>query len=130
MTSVLVASVAQIPPGSVLGVQIAKKSATVIGRARAEGPPDTMPVAVIHSADDEWFAMGDQCPHRPYLLSGGALKGCEPECPGHGSRFNPVTGHAINPPAQGSVPTYPVTVTGDQVFIELSEPDADPSGRE
>jgi len=83
-------------------------------------------VVVVHTADGEWFAAGDQCPHRPYLLSGGSLYGCQLECPGHGSRFDTQSGQSLNPPAVGAVPTYPVTVTGEEVYIELPTPDPEP----
>jgi nitrite reductase/ring-hydroxylating ferredoxin subunit len=41
------------------------------------------------------------------------------ECWLHGSRFDLRTGAPTGLPATKSVPTYPVTVIGDDVFLKL-----------
>ena len=41
------------------------------------------------------------------------------ECPKHGSEFDVMTGAAITLPAVKPVQTFPVRVTGDDVWIEV-----------
>jgi 3-phenylpropionate/trans-cinnamate dioxygenase ferredoxin subunit len=43
------------------------------------------------------------------------------ECPQHGSRFNLVTGKVTGLPAVIPATTYPVTVDGQDVFVEVPE---------
>jgi len=134
MTSLPVARVDQIPPGSTLGIQIELPAgvpggaAKVIGPSQAGGPPGSVPVVVVHTADDQWFALGDICSHRPILLSMGQLEGCQLECPGHGARFDLRTGQPLNPPAMAAVPTYPVSVRDQQVWVDLGVSVAGSSG--
>jgi 3-phenylpropionate/trans-cinnamate dioxygenase ferredoxin subunit len=43
------------------------------------------------------------------------------ECPQHGSRFNLVTGKVTGLPAVIAATTYPVTVQGGDVYVEVPE---------
>jgi 3-phenylpropionate/trans-cinnamate dioxygenase ferredoxin subunit len=43
------------------------------------------------------------------------------ECPQHGSRFNLVTGKVTGLPAVIAATVYPVTLDGDEVFVEVPE---------
>jgi 3-phenylpropionate/trans-cinnamate dioxygenase ferredoxin subunit len=43
------------------------------------------------------------------------------ECPQHGSRFNLVTGKVTGLPAVIPATTYPVSVEGDEVYIEVPD---------
>ena len=76
-------------------------------------------VAVVRDEDGELHAISDICSHGQVSLSDGEIEGCTVECWLHGSRFDLRTGAPIGLPATKSVPTYPVTVIGDDVFLKV-----------
>ena len=80
---------------------------------------DGRPIAVVHT-DGEWFAVSDICSHADVSLAEGDIDGCTLECWLHGSRFDLRTGAPSGPPATTPVPTYPVTVEGDTVFVTVA----------
>ena len=89
--------------------------------------PDTPVKATVGDVDvvvvrvgDEVYALRDECSHAAIALSEGEVDGCEIECFLHGSRFDMRTGKPVNPPATVPVPTYPVTVTGDTVYVDVT----------
>ncbi|MDR1800006.1 MAG: non-heme iron oxygenase ferredoxin subunit [Bifidobacteriaceae bacterium] len=111
-----------IPKGQVAGFQIrlwGPDGPHVTGPSVVGGPGDTIPVAVAHTRDDRWYAIGDLCSHGPVRLSEGALEGCNVECWSHGSRFDLATGQPVNFPATDPVPTYPVGLQDGAVYIEI-----------
>jgi len=65
------------------------------------------------------YAVFDTCSHADVSLSEGEVEDGTVECWLHGSRFDLRTGAPIGLPATKSVPTYPVTVIGDDVFLKL-----------
>ena len=65
------------------------------------------------------YAIDDTCSHADVSLSEGDVEDGTVECWLHGSRFDLRTGAPIGLPATKSVPTYPVTVIGDEVFLKL-----------
>ncbi|HTL24540.1 MAG TPA: non-heme iron oxygenase ferredoxin subunit [Mycobacteriales bacterium] len=67
------------------------------------------------------YAIGDTCSHADVSLSEGDVEDGTIECWLHGSRFDLRTGAPIGLPATKSVPTYPVTVIGDDVFLKLEK---------
>ena len=69
-----------------------------------------------------YFAAGDGCPHAGGSLSDGYLEGEEVECPLHGSLFSVRTGDNTGPPATEGVPTYQVTVDGDDLMVGPASP--------
>ena len=79
-------------------------------------------VCLARTEDGELFAVDDTCTHEDESLSEGWVEGDCIECPAHNSIFDLRTGDAITLPATDPVPTYPVTVDGDDVLVEL--PDA------
>ncbi len=81
-----------------------------------------MRVCLARTEDGELFAVDDTCTHEDESLSEGWVEGDCIECPAHNSVFDLRTGDAITLPATEPVPTYPVTVDGDDVVVEL--PDA------
>jgi 3-phenylpropionate/trans-cinnamate dioxygenase ferredoxin subunit len=83
--------------------------------------PGTIAVAVAHTVDDTWHAIGDVCSHGPVLLSEGDMAPCALECWGHGSFFDLVTGEPENLPATAPVPTFPVSLDQGQVWVEIPE---------
>lgn len=102
MTAHPVCSVSEVPEGSAHRV--------VVG---------AVPIAVVHTEDD-WFAVSDVCSHADVSLSEGEVDGCTVECWLHGSRFDLRTGQPSGPPATTAIPTYPVSVEGDTVFVTVA----------
>jgi 3-phenylpropionate/trans-cinnamate dioxygenase ferredoxin subunit len=82
---------------------------------------DGIEVVVIRH-DDELFALRDECSHAAVKLSEGDVEDCEIECWLHGSTFSLRTGEAMNLPATEPVAVYPVTVDGDDVLIDVTNP--------
>ena len=76
-------------------------------------------ICLAHAEDGSFYALGDICTHEEYSLSDGELWGLEVECPAHGSRFNLLTGDVTGLPAVVPARTYPVSVEGDDVYVEL-----------
>ena len=97
-----VCSVTDIPPGTAHRVEV-------------EG----LPIAVVNT-EGQWFAVSDICSHADVSLAEGEVDGCTLECWLHGSRFDLRTGQPSGPPATTPVPTYPVHVEGDAVFVTVA----------
>jgi 3-phenylpropionate/trans-cinnamate dioxygenase ferredoxin subunit len=69
---------------------------------------------------DGFYAIDDVCTHENFLLSGGEMvENCEVECPQHGSRFNLKTGSVTGLPAVIPAKTFPVTVEGSDVYVDV-----------
>ena len=80
---------------------------------------DGTEICLAHAEDGGFYAIADVCTHEEYSLSDGELWGLDVECPAHGSRFNLRTGVVTGLPAVIPARTYPVTVEGDDVFVEI-----------
>ena len=80
-----------------------------------------MDIALIRDGD-EIYAILDECSHQSIALSEGEVEGCEIECWLHGSRFDLRTGKPLALPATEPVPIYPVTVDGDDVYVDVHNP--------
>ncbi|AZI57295.1 bifunctional 3-phenylpropionate/cinnamic acid dioxygenase ferredoxin subunit [Nakamurella antarctica] len=78
------------------------------------------PIAIFHTENGEVLAIDDTCTHQDASLADGWLEGCEVECPLHASKFNLRTGVVDAPPAKRGVRTHLVTVTNDEIYVELS----------
>ena len=81
---------------------------------------DGVDVAVVHADDGNFYAVRDECSHAAVALSEGEVDGCTLECWLHGSRFDLRTGKPVNLPATEPVQTYPTTIDGDTVLVDLS----------
>jgi 3-phenylpropionate/trans-cinnamate dioxygenase ferredoxin component len=81
---------------------------------------DGQPVAVVRTEDGEVHAIGDTCTHADVSLAEGEVEDCSIECWLHGSRFDLRTGRPTALPAIRPVPVYPVTVEGDDVFVDVT----------
>ncbi len=79
------------------------------------------PIAVVRVGDDV-FAIGDTCSHQRISLSEGEVDvtSLEIECWKHGSCFSLKTGEPASLPANKPVPVYPVTIDGDDVYVEIT----------
>jgi len=79
------------------------------------------PVCLAHAEDGKFYALNDICTHEEFSLCDGELWGMDVECPQHGSRFNLVTGTVTGLPAVIPAKTYPVSLEGQDVFVEVPE---------
>ena len=64
------------------------------------------------------YAIEDVCTHDGGPLDQGELEGETVVCPRHGATFDVRTGDALTLPAVVPLMTYPVTVEGDDVFVD------------
>jgi nitrite reductase/ring-hydroxylating ferredoxin subunit len=62
---------------------------------------------------------GDHLHPYPLTLSEGDVQGTKVTCPWHGAHFDLKTGAVLGPPAQKGVPSYKVTVEGDDIKVEV-----------
>jgi len=102
VSGVPAAALVDVPDGGVLAVEV-----------------DGVEIALVRDGDDV-YAVRNECSHAAIPLSEGDVEGCEIECWLHGSRFDVRTGKAINLPATQPIATYPTTVEGDTVMVDLS----------
>jgi 3-phenylpropionate/trans-cinnamate dioxygenase ferredoxin component len=93
---------ADVPPGSVVGVEL-----------------DGTPIAVVHGQDGSFHATYDECSHAQIPLSEGEVEDCTLECWLHGSRFDVRTGQPTGLPATEPVPVYPVEIHDGDVYVSL-----------
>lgn len=96
-----VAKVDQIPEGTTLQVVV-----------EGEG-------VLLCRCGGELYAIEDVCTHDGGALDQGRLQGCTIECPRHGAQFDVRTGEVLALPAIVGVATYPVTIEGDDVYVEI-----------
>ncbi|HEY4440461.1 MAG TPA: non-heme iron oxygenase ferredoxin subunit [Candidatus Elarobacter sp.] len=75
---------------------------------------------LLCNVDGEIYAIEDVCTHDGGPLDQGELEDCRIMCPRHGAMFDVKTGAALTPPAVVPVETYPVTIDGDQISVEVS----------
>ena len=76
------------------------------------------PVCVARS-QGQVFAILDVCSHADVALSEGDVEDGKIECWLHGSLFDLRTGEPSGLPATRPVPTFPVTVEGDDVLVQM-----------
>ncbi len=76
------------------------------------------PVCLARSGG-EVFAISDVCSHADVALSEGDVEDGKIECWLHGSQFDLRTGQPTGLPATRPVPTFPVTVEGDDVLVQM-----------
>ena len=96
-----VASLSELADESAVRVEVAGKPVCL---ARSEG---------------EVFAVSDICSHADVSLSEGDVEDGTVECWLHGSRFDLRTGAPTGLPATKPVATYPVTIEGDDVLVDV-----------
>jgi 3-phenylpropionate/trans-cinnamate dioxygenase ferredoxin component len=87
--------------------------------ARSAGGEAGIPICLAHAEDGGFYALNDVCTHEEFSLCDGELWGMDVECPQHGSRFNLQTGKVTGLPAVIPAQTYPVSVEGGDVYVDL-----------
>ena len=75
----------------------------------------------VFNCNGQILAIEDRCSHDNGPLVEGELDqdDCTVECPRHGSRFDLHTGKPLTLPAYVPVETFPVTVDGDIIKLEV-----------
>jgi 3-phenylpropionate/trans-cinnamate dioxygenase ferredoxin subunit len=116
VAKIRVAAKSEIAPGGVLTCWLDKRR-----------------IALVCSDKGELYALSDFCPHQQAPLATGRLDyvtdaedvgqyhltGTQVlRCPWHGYEFDLVSGRALADPERFRVKTYPVTVEGDDIFVE------------
>jgi nitrite reductase/ring-hydroxylating ferredoxin subunit len=99
-------------------VRVAALTEVVPGRPRlveAEGAR-----VVLVRVGDQVHALGEACAHKGGPLAEGKLSGTRLACPWHGWMYDVRTGQCVFPGRGAAVPSYPVRVEGDDVFVELA----------
>ncbi len=100
---VSVGMVEDLPKGRVMAVEV-----------------DGTPVAVVHAADDNFYAIYDECSHAAVALSEGEVDGCTLECWLHGSRFDLRTGEPSGLPATEPVEVFPVQIRDGEIYVDVN----------
>lgn len=88
---------------------------------------DGLPVALAN-VDGTIYAFGDSCRHEGGPLSAGLLIGTTVTCPWHGWVYDLRSGKSIVPPVGLRIPTYPVTIEGEAIMIEIDWPEPEAQG--
>ena len=70
----------------------------------------------LFNVDGTFYALDNTCLHRGGPLGEGELEGAVVTCPWHGWRFDVTTGACELTP-EAKVPTYPVKVEGQDVYV-------------
>jgi len=96
---------------------VAKKSALAPG-AMVRVVIDEVAI-LLCNVDGSLYAVADVCTHDGGALDAGELEGSRVMCPRHGAYFDVTSGKALTLPAIFPLPTYPVRVEGDDVYIDL-----------
>ena len=77
-------------------------------------------IGVFRTADDEIFALRDECPHKGGPLSQGIVHGRKVTCPLHSWNIQLDSGEAVAPD-EGCVARFPVKVEKNRVFVQLAD---------
>lgn len=102
MQKIKIATKNELPPGKMKEYRVAGK---VIALANTEG---------------EIRAFEGYCTHEKCSLAGGFLDGYTLTCYCHGASFDITTGEVLAPPAKDPLKTYPVTIEGEDIMVEIS----------
>jgi len=107
MAAEKVAQVSELPDGSPVRVEVAG-----------------VPVCLVRIGEDV-KAVHDTCSHQQWSLSDGLVWGNGIECSLHGSTFDLDSGAPSSLPATTPIPTFPVTIDGDHVLVDVDAPTND-----
>ena len=73
----------------------------------------------LFNVDGTYFAIANACTHVGGPLGEGSLIGKGVTCPLHGAQFDVTCGKSISGPARGDAKSFPVSLVGNDVFVEL-----------
>jgi 3-phenylpropionate/trans-cinnamate dioxygenase ferredoxin component len=76
---------------------------------------------LVANVGGTFHAVGNICTHHEAELAEGFLdeNECTVECPLHNAVFSLESGEALESPAEVPIPTFPVTVEDDVIYIEF-----------
>ena len=94
-----VASLSDLPPGEMAGVEVDDES------------------VLVANIDGKVCAISNICSHAEALLSDGYLDDNLIECPLHGAVFDVTDGSVQEGPASVDVECYSVSVDGDDIYV-------------
>jgi nitrite reductase/ring-hydroxylating ferredoxin subunit len=81
---------------------------------------------VVANLDGEFVSFSNTCTHRGGPMGEGMLlPGGVVECPFHGGQFSARTGEVVAAPPEEPLPSYPVRVEGDDIYVAV-EPAQEP----
>ena len=103
-------------------IEVARTSDIPEGEAR-RFVVNRIEIAIANLGNGMFLAVDDICSHAEASLSEGEVDvDLETiECPRHGSTFDLRTGQPKSLPATVPIPTFPVKVDGDRLFIDLED---------
>ena len=73
---------------------------------------------LLCNVNGTFYAIEDVCTHDGGPLDQGTLEGETVVCPRHGATFDVRTGDALTLPAVLPLMSFPVTIEGDDVYVE------------
>jgi nitrite reductase (NADH) small subunit len=76
-------------------------------------------IGVFRTADDEIFALRDECPHQKGPLSQGIVHGKRVTCPLHNWNIELTSGEVVAPD-EGCTASYPVRIEDGKVFLSAT----------
>lgn len=110
MTAQVVAAIGDLELGEALRLELDAADGSLVE------------VALVRAEDGAYYAINDVCSHGQVSLSEGEVDGVTLECWLHGSTFDLRSGEPTNLPATRPVPSYPVTIEGDDVLVDVDAP--------
>jgi len=75
---------------------------------------------LIVNVAGEYYALSNLCSHAGQRLSTGRLDGFRIHCPLHRASFDVRTGMPLSAPASERLKSYPVTLAGGKVNVQMS----------
>ena len=72
----------------------------------------------VSNIEGAFYAIDNVCTHDNGPLGEGTLRNGRILCPRHGAAFDAKTGRVLSLPAVRSVGAYPVTVDGDDLYVD------------
>jgi 3-phenylpropionate/trans-cinnamate dioxygenase ferredoxin subunit len=96
---------------------VAKRSEIPVGTTKRVVVDDVE--VLLCNVDGTLYAVEDVCTHDGGPLDQSRLEGSVVECPRHGARFDVTSGTVLALPAVIPLPTYPVRIDGEDVFVDV-----------
>jgi len=74
---------------------------------------------LIVRTDGQFFAVEGRCSHMGIPLDRGTVFEGKIRCPAHGAIFDLATGKVVQNPQARDIKVYPVTIEGDELFVDI-----------
>ncbi|MDH5445972.1 MAG: nitrite reductase small subunit NirD [Gammaproteobacteria bacterium] len=75
-------------------------------------------IGLFRTAEDEIFALRDECPHKKGPLSQGIVHGKKVTCPLHNWNIQLDSGEAVAPD-EGCTASFPIKIEGTTIYIAI-----------